>query len=530
MKRLKQMLALVAALCLITTGALAGTAELDAMLSPYLDVNQDVRLSMGYEVNTLLPFGEDMTDMINGVLKHITLNTSLEENSMRLELAVDGAALISFNETREGDRFTLTTSALPNYTLTGAGDGMTALLGDAEAGETPFDLRKAIQESEACYQALTDAIAPYAEEKKANYKIADVGHGKWVRLAKLTVEQSTEILPQMIALLGCGMDEAFKQELQSLTCKNGFTIALYKTAEDGADLAVYMKGNVSMGEDDSRTLSYQWAFSREDGSKDTYKLELQKNSSPVNRRMIQSSVFDKSSGSDINLSMSNSVTLRTRSDTATTTEKHRLKGKQSDSRTTLTGILSTVVKSTIDGETTTVTTELEPDLTLTSAEGSGVLSGSIGLVEKVGKKTSKDVTIRLGSDGAAEAFTSAAADGTLYAVNESEGVTITIDGSSLAQNMDEVEALADGSDTRDHLAGKPPVGMTAYTTPGSMQTVDLDTASPEEIVQLQGALAQNTAGLLLRALAALPEEDTRLLRDNMSDEAYAAFTNLLSGL
>ena len=43
-----------------------------------------------------------------------------------------------------------------------------------ENGEAEFDALLAIQEVEGCYQTLTDAILPYAEQKKANYKIKDI--------------------------------------------------------------------------------------------------------------------------------------------------------------------------------------------------------------------------------------------------------------------------------------------------------------------------------------------------------------------
>ena len=47
------------------------------------------------------------------------------------------------------------------------------------------------------------------------------------------------------------------------------------------------------------------------------------------------------------------------------------------------------------------------------------------------------------------------------------------------------------------------------------------------LAALQGELFQRAAGKLLPALAALPDGDSALLSDSMSDEDYQAFLNLL---
>ena len=53
-----------------------------------------------------------------------------------------------------------------------------------------FDALLAIQEVEGCYKTLTDAILPYAEQKKANYKIKDIATSRWSRIARLTTERA----------------------------------------------------------------------------------------------------------------------------------------------------------------------------------------------------------------------------------------------------------------------------------------------------------------------------------------------------
>lgn len=95
--------------------------------------------------------------------------------------------------------------------------------------------------------------------------------------------------------------------------------------------------------------------------------------------------------------------------------------------------------------------------------------------------------------------------------------------SSLTQN----ETPDDNSTGSNYLVGQPPIGYTAYTAPASMQVIDLDAASAGQLETLTAEMAQNLAAKLLPALARLPQEDTGLLSDNMSQEDYAAFLKLL---
>lgn len=102
-------------------------------------------------------------------------------------------------------------------------------------------------------------------------------------------------------------------------------------------------------------------------------------------------------------------------------------------------------------------------------------------------------------------------------------VQITIDGSSVQQNTDTLQAMQSGS----YQVGETPVGVTEYTAPSTLTTVDLDTADAAALAALQGELFQRAAGKLLPTLAALPDGDSALLSDSMSDEDYQAFLNLL---
>ena len=95
-------------------------------------------------------------------------------------ISVDGDSLFTLEETQENGRSVLRTELLPNRELTSAQSALDALFPENETAEPAeegtdalpggsFDLNAALTEAEACYRQLTDAIQPYAEEKKANY-------------------------------------------------------------------------------------------------------------------------------------------------------------------------------------------------------------------------------------------------------------------------------------------------------------------------------------------------------------------------
>ena len=61
-------------------------------------------------------------------------------------------------------------------------------------------------------------------------------------------------------------------------------------------------------------------------------------------------------------------------------------------------------------------------------------------------------------------------------------------------------------------------------------TVALDQADATQRTALLTEAAQNLAGRLLPALAALPQEDNELLRDGMTESDFTAFLDLLNAL
>lgn len=510
----KALLAAVLALLLPLSSAGASIVGLDGTLSDYLDAG-DVRYSFSIEVGALLPYGAETLEMMGGVLKHIRVAASETEEESVLSLLVDGESVMDITQRRTVDGIALTTPLLPNRTLVSDESPLDLLMGNAEE-EPAFDALVAIEEVEGCYQTLTDAILPYAEQKKANYKIKDIATSRWSRIARLTTEQSTELAPLIAQVLGCGMDAAFRSELEQMTYAKGFIVGLYQSEENGEDLAVYIKGTVTMGDGTTRQLSYQWAFTGEPADRtDTYKFELTQGKGDAENRTISATYHRSETEGSFSIEGEWSAAIKRGTSTVTTTVEHNLSGTESGGARTLEGTAVTAVKTAADGETVTVTTTLTPAMRLDTADG--VLSGTVGLEEMTGKNVTKTLTFAFDSEPAEIP----AQEESLSDVEE--GGEIDYDpmpASSLSQNE------PSGGEASAYLVGQPPIGYQTYEVPETMQTYDLDTAQEQQLETLRGELVQNLAGRLLVALAGLPAEDTALLSDNMSDEDYAAFLGL----
>ncbi len=536
MKRIgRHIAALLLAASLLAGSACAAGFGLDEALDGYLDVNSDVRYGFSIKLGTLLPYGDGPVELLNGVLKHINVAVHMTQEGETAALCVDNASVAELTQRNTAGGTELSTTLLPNRTLTSAASAMDAISG-AEAQEPAFDALRAIREAEACYAALTDAIAPYAEEKKANYKIKEIGHSKWSRIARLTTEQSAELAPLIARVLGCGMDGAFREQLNAMTYGKGFIVGLYQDAQNGADMAVYMKGNVTFADGSTRALSYQWAFATGEQRKDTYKFELTKSKSPAESRVISASYARRDQEGDFLLKGSASTAVKAGGTTRTTVVEHDLAGGGTADARTLKGSVKTTCKATGSEAAPTQSTVVTPDIRLTSSEGSGVLSGTVDLENL----TDKDVTLSLTltfDEGIAQALADAADSGMLFAVTDGgQAEYAPMPESSLTQNERQDGAADDGADggadggADDYLVGQPPIGYAAYTAPETMQVVDLDAADAQQLESLMSEMAQNLAAKLLVALAGLPQEDAGLISDNMSQEDYNAFLKLVEGL
>lgn len=532
-RKTKAICALLMVLCMLFGTASASIIGLDESLSTYLDLNDDVHFTFGMEIRSLMPYGEATVEMLNGVLKHMSVGGSLigdgSGSTTAFSLGVDGESVLDVSETEDANGTALVTSLLKNRKLTSVRSAMDALSGSEAGEEAEFDILRAITDARGCYKELTDAIIPYAEEKKANYNIKSIGRSRWSRIARLTVEQGEELAPLIAQMLGCGMDAAYRERLSQLACQKGFVVGLYQAEQGGKDMAVYMKGTLTLADGEAYKLSYQWAFV--DGGterKDSYKFELVKSKSPSDNRLVSAAYTQKEFTDRFSIDGKCETTLKNPEGTVVTTVRHELSGSDQQGVRDVTGTLATTVKTTAKGDTETTVSTYKPALKLTSAEGSGVLSGTVELEKKVGKNVTTDVLFTF-DDEPAEALIAAARNGDLYAVTADEAEVVEPTAtpvSSLIQN----EEIVEGESPNDYLVGKTPIGLETYAVPSTVQTVDLDSASEAELESLLGELSQNLAGRLLIVLSKLPQEDVALLKDNMSEENYAAFLTLISGL
>lgn len=511
---MKRFLALALTLCLMMGGAACASelSDISRALEGYWPDDTELHFSLTAELETLTPYVDETVAMMNGLLKHMSVEAKTGPDSTAFSMAVAGDPVVSLTEERTADGWQLTTPLLPNRTLTS-----TQELVQAEEEEPAFDLLAAIDEAEGCYQALTDAIAPYAEEKKANYKITGVGSAKWSRIARLTRDQSAELAPLIADVLCCGLDSEYRQIVQGLTYGKSFIVGLYQTGEGGNDIAVYIKGNVTLAGGGTRALSFQWAFCEGENGKrvDTWKFELGKGKK--GGREI-AATLKRQTGSSFLMDGQCQTMVRADSSNITHIQSYNLSGKGGK-------VSGKAVFTRKETDESTVETVYTPELSLTEGEGTAVLSGTVEVRQTVGKNTALAYSLRF-DDQPAQALESAVENGSLYAVDE-PAVIITLPESSLTQNAEVPEPPAE---PEDYLVGTPPVGMTAYTAPDAVQTVDVDSLTAEEQQALMDEMSQNLAGRLLLALARLPKEDLALIRNNMYDEDFSAFLSLIDSL
>lgn len=522
-KTFLRLLSLVLALCLSVSSALAEFSWLDGELAPLLGDNRETSFSLGFRINSLLPFGQETLDMLNQTLEHIRVSSRICDEDTHLAVCVDGQSLFTLSEAPQGDWLALRTDLLPNRVLVAEQSPMDVLSGNEAAQKPLFDLHAAINQAEELWQPLSEAIVPYATEKEANYKISGIGYARWVRLARLTPEQSGSLQAQIAGMLACGMDDAFCAQLAQLSCGDGFTVALYSDSEGGTPLAIYMKGSVTLNEA-KYSLAYQWAFAEEEGQRsDTYRFELEMSKSPKHKRLVEAERTVAQTDTGLTLTRECRLTVKDDARNQVVTDKDNLKAIRKDNRVELTGSLENTLKDLSGKEAVTTTTSILPALAFTDAQGAAALTGTVSLEEKQGKKTLRSLAF-LFDEGPAHALEAAEAEGSLFAVGGSDPLDPAVAGSSLAQNTDVIwsEPATDA-----YLVGKPPLGITAYTVPDVLTTVDLDTVQAEEKTALLNEMAQNAAGALLAALARLPGEPLTLLTDNMTPEDYQAFLSLL---
>ncbi|MEA5015832.1 MAG: hypothetical protein VB099_14860 [Candidatus Limiplasma sp.] len=538
--RLRSLLALLACLCLVAGLGGASASGLDASLSRWLSQEGALRFSGTLELNSFLPFPQEKLPLFNALLKHISFQASLEEDGdgslTTLQLLCGGTDVLTLIQRQQGGSSSLQTNLLPARTLTSQGGSPIALLPGRQEEEPAFDFLAAISQAEESYKALIAACEPFAEKKKANYKIKDIGSSKWSQIARLTTEQSDGMLPLLRAVLQSGMDEAYRQELEGVRFGKGFIVGLYKEGESGRDLAVYMKGDLLYPDGSKYKLSYQWGFLNQGTErKDTYKYEAVKSGSPADRRLVAAKASQKLYSTEISLTGSSETTLR--QDKATTTQEFKfdLSGKDSGQDRSLSGSWSQETRRAEEGEAVSSLQTFIPALFLRPEGDGAVLSGTVQVEEKKGKTVTSSLTLTFGEEIPA-AFTALAQDSGLYAVDEPASAppaATPLPASSMEQNADLDPALQEpegSSAPEDYLVGAPPIGLKTYPVPSQMTEVSLDSLSDEALGELMAELSQNLAGKLLAAFSQLPVDDIALLTDGLTQEDAASFLSLFSGL
>lgn len=576
------------ALCLVLLAgcalpAQAGVTSLDKALSRWLADQTSVRFSATLQLKTLMPFSEDTIAMFNGVLKHTSLNVTLnqtgDDNATAMEIAVDGKAVMSLAETLQSGVHTLETSLLPNRILTstkGSPMDMLAAPKAEEAETTPestntaeatakvepvantsdiadaFSLLDAITELQGNYQELTDGIASFAIEKSANYNIKGIGAGKWSRIARLTTEQSAGLQNELRAVLSSGMDAAYREELSQATFDKGFVVALYQNT-DKQDICVYLKGNLSYADGTKRKLVWQWAFTTNGlKRKDILKYSVSKLSGTADTRTVDANCTQESRSDLFSINGKTETTLKRGKVTDKSTVKIDLSGKKDENGAlTCKGDVSQELAQTVGSDTTKSTEKTAVDLLFTPNTEGSVLSGTINYQKLTGKVAQTEIDITLAKDAASQSATPVqssapepSGDEVTVNIVAQDGQTLSpeatpaTDASGQVSSIEQIggdfaeepEATAAPDGSTDYLVGTAPIGLKTFTVPENMVTVDIDQAGVDKIKGLLTEAAQNFAGKLLLAIAALPEEDAALLKDGMTDEDYAAFLSLISSL
>ncbi len=384
-------------LCLllcITTGASATLASLDEALAPLLDGRGAVALSAAMTVKTLMPFDETRLELINRVLGHARLDARIDHgtdaDNTAFQLSLGSQTLLEMNEQNRAGAYLLQTSLLPNRMLfsTQASPIDTLLSSSAAEAAGPaedtglntsdveeaFDMLGAVQELEGCYRALIDKTVPLTEKNTPNYTIENIGRGRISYVAHLTAEQSGALLPELRAVLSCGMDAEYRAELSQITFEPGFVVALYQNT-DAEDICVYIKGSAVYPGGDVRTLKWQWAYTP-DRKTQTFTFEAARESGTRDSRVIDAILKRKEKDGSYSLQCETTVNLRRSSVNEKSVLTLDLQGKTGDTLTCK-GSAERVTTGTEGGESTGETeTDVTFDLALAQADAVSELTGT----------------------------------------------------------------------------------------------------------------------------------------------------------
>lgn len=543
MKQKRVIILLCLLLCVVTATS-STLSSLDEALSPLLEGQGAVRMSVRLAIKALMPFDDAKLAMFNRVLEHARLDMILDGGSgdadTGLALSLGGDTLFEMKEQRSGGAYLLQTSLLPNRMLFSTqASPMDTLLGateeepaqEAESAdpntsdvEEAFDMLAAVEELNGCYRDLTDQTVLLTEKNSVSYTIDNIGKGRTSYVAKLTTDQSTALLPQLRAVISCGMDEEYRGEIAQITFARGFTVALYKNA-DGEDICVYMKGTIVYPDGDKRTLKWQWAF-MPDGGTQTFLHQVSREEGRRDTRNIEAILRRTDNANGFTLKCETTANLRRGGMNEVSTLTIDLSGGGGNPMGCQ-GSVTRVTGGTDNGDDLDETvTLITVDLSLLKADTGAELTGTAGY-----RQTTDDVVYtELALSFAQTAMT--AQEGAGEAQSDATAVEISIlpADPALAQQaaqsptvtVEETQASAS-----EFLVGMAPIGLYDYEIPAEMTTIHMDTTQRNVHQSLMNEAAQRLAGKLVLAILNLPAEDREILSDGMTEMDYAIFLAML---
>ena len=527
--KLKCLLCLFIVCCFVNTAAASSfPLGIDDDVLNFFNADEVV-MDAQFSVDASSEFGDHLIELINATLSEINIKAHIKPlndgYSTDLRILMADELLVQIDEHIDNSGSSLTTTLLPNRTLTSSDSAlatlfnqpvdMSTLMPDADPEDVilnpTFDPVLAFKDLNSVYRNLTDAIVPMAEEKSSNYNISNVGKAKWSRIARLTPEQSILLAPQIASLLSCGMDDTFVNFIHDMSYNKGFVVALYQTEEQGDDIAVYMKGGIKDLNDKEYNLSFQWAFATDsDGENiNTYKMELTAKRSPSNNRVINATYRTTSKDDQVIFKGKSEAIMKQGTQLTKLTINSTLEGDNTDSGCTLNGEHIYTHAITIGDTTRTTISTLVPDLLLSNSSPA-VLSGSIKYDSKRSRIPQLGLTI---------AFSEQAP--TFGQLSKTPP--------PLSEALQESSLNHDWGDlfTPSYQVGSAPLGMTSYSSPSNPTAQLLDTMSDESKQTLLDEMAFNLASNAISVLPKLSPEALAIFSFGVNELDFQAFLDNL---
>lgn len=508
----------LAFLCL---SAFSGQAiEIPSSLSEFLLPEDKVSFEVGLTIDEMNPYGKEMLSALNQLLPHLSLSADMAGEEGRYAIMVDEMEAAFFSQTIQDGKQILLTDMLPNRILYSEEDVLTSLLSEKENDEVfSFHLNEALDEVKQYYPMLEEAIAPYAEDKKANYSIKKIGKAQWVRLARLTKDQSEELYDELFAVITSGLNEAYCQTLSGILFQKALTVAFYYTEENGDLLSVYIKGNVKHPNGNTLALAYQFSFTDE---RKIYKLELGKGKR--GGVSVDGDIISNINGQSYSFNMEIETSFKSLDGKATrkNEEESKLKGEVRNGIRSIEGTIELI--ETIEKEKKQ---KKQTDINLALMADGSQLTGDAKLILTSNKDKITNVTVSFSTSEKMKSDTpkeSTSEEGTRPEASDNASASIIILEDKTAEENLEAENPAESTTddkSIEFLVGKSPTGMKTFTANETSKSIDLTKCDEEELCLLQEELYQNlSAKLLLNIFTYVPQKDLTLLADNTDEQGF----------